>query len=206
MRWIGLLTFTSILMGNTMAFGETITFAREVAPIIYSQCVSCHRDGEVGPFPLLTYEQVKKQSEQIAAVVEQRIMPPWKAKSGHGRFLDERRLSDEEVAFVDDARHVTEEEGQQQGADVGAVEVGVGHQQHPVVAQLGDVEMLAEADPDSLRDLATAVAADGMARQRALVLQRLRRVGVDVIEAPWQAVGYRLIDRYLAAKQAEAVG
>ena len=45
-----------------------------------------------------------------------------------------------------------------------------------------------------------------MARQRALVLQRLRRVGVDVIEAPWQAVGYRLIDRYLAAKQAEAVG
>ena len=80
MRWIGLLTFTSILMGNTMAFGETITFAREVAPIIYSQCVSCHRDGEVGPFPLLTYEQVKKQSEQIAAVVEQRIMPPWKAK------------------------------------------------------------------------------------------------------------------------------
>ena len=52
----------------------------------------------------------------------------------------------------------------------------------------------------------TAVAADGLARQRALVLQRLRRLGVDVIEAPWQAIGYRLIDRYLAAKQAEAVG
>ena len=61
-------------------------------------------------------------------------------------------------------------------------------------------------DPASLRDLATAVAADGLVRQRALVLQRLRRLGVDVIGAPWQAVGYRLIDRDLAAKQAEAVG
>jgi len=70
-------------------------------------------------------------------------------------------------------------------------------------AELAD---LTEAEPARLRDLATAVAADALARQRALVLQRLRRLGVDVIEAPWQAVGYRLIDRYLAAKQAEAVG
>jgi len=65
---------------------------------------------------------------------------------------------------------------------------------------------LTEAEPIRLRDLATAVAADGLARQRALVLQRLRRLGVDVIEAPWQAIGYRLIDRYLAAKRAEAIG
>ena len=77
-----------------------------------------------------------------------------------------------------------------------------------IFVTLADTELsdLAEADPATLRDLATAVAADGLARQRALVLQRLRRLGVDVIEAPWQAIGYRLIDRYLAAKQAEAVG
>jgi uncharacterized protein (DUF58 family) len=75
-----------------------------------------------------------------------------------------------------------------------------------VTMQDTELAELAEADPDTLRDVATAVAADGLARQRALVLQRLRRLGVDVIEAPWQAIGYRLIDRYLAAKQAEAVG
>ena len=77
-----------------------------------------------------------------------------------------------------------------------------------IFVTMEDAELsgLAEADPGSLRDLATAVAADSLARQRALVLQRLRRLGVDVIEAPWQAIGYRLIDRYLAAKQAEAVG
>ncbi|MEO6040799.1 MAG: DUF58 domain-containing protein [Croceibacterium sp.] len=65
---------------------------------------------------------------------------------------------------------------------------------------------LTGAEPDTLRDLASAVTAEGLARQRALVLQRLRRLGVDVIEAPWQAVGYRLLDRYLATKRAEAIG
>ncbi|HYD23938.1 MAG TPA: DUF58 domain-containing protein [Croceibacterium sp.] len=70
-------------------------------------------------------------------------------------------------------------------------------------AELSD---LAEAEPMTVRDLATAVAADGLARQRALVLQRLRRLGVDVIEAPWQSIGYQLLDRYLATKRAEAIG
>jgi uncharacterized protein (DUF58 family) len=38
------------------------------------------------------------------------------------------------------------------------------------------------------------------------VLQRLRQLGIDVIEAPWQAVGYRLIDRYLEVKRKEGIG
>jgi uncharacterized protein (DUF58 family) len=77
-----------------------------------------------------------------------------------------------------------------------------------IFVTMRDTELseLVAAAPETLRDLAGAVAADGLARQRALVLQRLRRLGVEVIEAPWQAIGYRLIDRYLAAKQAEAVG
>jgi uncharacterized protein (DUF58 family) len=65
---------------------------------------------------------------------------------------------------------------------------------------------LTAAEPVRLRELATAVSAEGLVQQRALVLQRLRHLGVDVIEAPWQAVGYRLIDRYLMTKRAEAIG
>jgi uncharacterized protein (DUF58 family) len=77
-----------------------------------------------------------------------------------------------------------------------------------IFVTLEDAELtgLAAADPASVAEIATAVAADALAQQRALVLQRLRRLGVDVIEAPWQAIGYRLIDRYLAAKRSEAVG
>lgn len=65
---------------------------------------------------------------------------------------------------------------------------------------------LAGAEPDSIAAIATAVTADTLARQRALVLQRLRRMGVDVIEAPWDAITYSLIDRYLEVKRAEAIG
>ena len=69
-----------------------------------------------------------------------------------------------------------------------------------------ELEDLAATEPDSLTDIAVAVGADTLARSRALVLQKLRRLGVDVIEAPYQSIGYRLIDVYLKAKQAEAIG
>ena len=69
-----------------------------------------------------------------------------------------------------------------------------------------ELEDLLAAEPEQLGDVATAVAASALAHQRAIVLQRLRRLGVDVIEAPHDAIGYRLIDRYLAAKRLEAIG
>jgi len=77
-----------------------------------------------------------------------------------------------------------------------------------IFVTLEDTELadLTDTAPSRLRDLATAVAADALARQRQLVLQRLKHLGVDVIEARWQDIGYRLIDRYLATKRAEAIG
>ncbi|MCT2559257.1 DUF58 domain-containing protein [Tsuneonella sp. YG55] len=71
-----------------------------------------------------------------------------------------------------------------------------------------DSELIAlqDAEPGNVDTLATAVAADTLARQRAVVLQRLRQLGIDVIEAPWAAIGYRLIDRYLEAKRKGGIG
>ena len=69
-----------------------------------------------------------------------------------------------------------------------------------------ELEDLTTAAPETMGDIAVAVGADSLARQRELVLSRLRRCGVDVIEAHHDTVGFRLIDRYLAAKQAEAIG
>jgi uncharacterized protein (DUF58 family) len=65
---------------------------------------------------------------------------------------------------------------------------------------------LQAAEPADLDALSTAVAADTLARQRAVVLQRLRQLGIDVVEAPWQAMGYRLIDRYLNVKRKGGIG
>ncbi len=75
-----------------------------------------------------------------------------------------------------------------------------------VTMEDAELTALVDADPRDVSAIATAVAADSLARQRALVLQRLRRLGVDVIEAPWQELTYKLIDRYLETKRAEAIG
>lgn len=65
---------------------------------------------------------------------------------------------------------------------------------------------LATAAPDSVQHLAMAVSADSLLRQRALVLGKLRQIGVDVIEAPWDRIGTRLIDAYLAIKRKGSIG
>ncbi len=65
---------------------------------------------------------------------------------------------------------------------------------------------LADTDPETVADVAVAVTAGGLARQRAIVLQKLRQLNVDVIEAPWQAITYSLIDRYLDIKRSGSIG
>ncbi|MEP5938030.1 MAG: DUF58 domain-containing protein [Erythrobacter sp.] len=69
-----------------------------------------------------------------------------------------------------------------------------------------ELEDFIEEEPGDLDTLARSVTADALARQRALVLERLRQLGVDVIEAPWDKIGYRLIDRYFEIKRSEAIG
>jgi hypothetical protein len=77
-----------------------VTFAKDVASIIYKNCATCHHPGEVAPFSLVTYDEVKKHAKQIAAVTKNRFMPPWKADS-HGEFVNERRLTEQEIATLD---------------------------------------------------------------------------------------------------------
>jgi uncharacterized protein (DUF58 family) len=69
-----------------------------------------------------------------------------------------------------------------------------------------ELDSLATAPPADMAVLGMAVSADALLRQRALVLSRLRQIGVDVIEAPYQQIGTRLIDAYLAIKSKGAIG
>lgn len=76
------------------------TFTKDVAPIIFKSCASCHRPGGSAPFSLLRYEDVKGRAARIAAATRDRIMPPWKPEPGYGEFADERRLTGEEIATL----------------------------------------------------------------------------------------------------------
>lgn len=77
-------------------------FAHDIAPLIYHNCAACHHPGGVGPFSLLTYDDVKKHAHQIAGVTRRRFMPPWPPQRGYGDFEDERRLTDEQIRLIAD--------------------------------------------------------------------------------------------------------
>jgi Flp pilus assembly protein TadD len=74
-----------------------VTFAHDVAPIVFAKCASCHHPGEAAPFSLLTYDDVRRRSRQIVEVTQKRFMPPWLPAEGHGDFVGARRLSDDEL-------------------------------------------------------------------------------------------------------------
>src|SRR5277367_291414 len=68
-------------------------FTRDVAPILFRHCASCHHAGEVAPFPLLTYSDAKPRARLIAEVTRTRVMPPWQPVAGYNHFAGERRLT-----------------------------------------------------------------------------------------------------------------
>jgi hypothetical protein len=89
----------SVLLLAGLACSRSPTFAREVAPLVHRRCAPCHRPGEAGPFPLITYDDVSRRAAQIARVTASRFMPPWKPVPGHVRYANDRSLSAEEIAL-----------------------------------------------------------------------------------------------------------
>src|SRR5262249_11952921 len=77
--------------------GEPITYSKHVAPILFKQCASCHRPGEVGAFSLLNYKDAAKRAHFLKEVTASRRMPPWKPVPGYGEFEDARVLSETEI-------------------------------------------------------------------------------------------------------------
>jgi tetratricopeptide (TPR) repeat protein len=79
---------------------ERITFNRDIAPIIFRSCATCHRPGEAAPFSLLNYSDVKKHARQIVDVTQSRAMPPWLPEPQKLKFADELRLSEVEINLI----------------------------------------------------------------------------------------------------------
>ena len=95
------------------------------------------------------------------------------------------------------------------GAELMIESVGRLAEKHVVLfVTIEDAELneLASTEPDTLDNVAIAITADTLVRQRRIVLKRLRQMGVDIIEAPWDKIGYRLIDSYLDIKRSGAIG
>lgn len=77
-----------------------VTYTKDVAPILFRYCASCHRPGEAAPFSLLTYNDARKHADQMAVVTGKRFMPPWPPEPGFGDFADAKRLTDAQIATL----------------------------------------------------------------------------------------------------------
>jgi len=74
-----------------------ISYAKDVAPIIESKCVSCHMPGSIGPMSFTSYEQVKGFSPMIREVIRTKRMPPWNVDPHVSKFQDDKSLTATEI-------------------------------------------------------------------------------------------------------------
>jgi hypothetical protein len=84
---------------------KVVTFSKDIAPIFYKNCSECHRAGEIAPFSLMTYKEARPWGKAIREKVAEGAMPPWHADPAHGKFKNDRRLSQQEkdaiISWVD---------------------------------------------------------------------------------------------------------
>lgn len=77
-----------------------VTFHRDVAPLLQKHCQQCHRRGEAAPMSFMSFHESRPWAKAIREALLTRRMPPWFADAAHGRFVNERRLTDREIETV----------------------------------------------------------------------------------------------------------
>jgi hypothetical protein len=95
-----LIALATIGICSTTLDASDVTFTKDIAPILWKHCAPCHRPGEIGPFSLITYKDTAKRAAHLKEVTASRRMPPWKPKPGFGEFVDERRLTADDIATI----------------------------------------------------------------------------------------------------------
>ena len=78
----------------------SLTFSKDIAPILYKNCIGCHRTGEIAPMSLMTYKEVRPWAKAIREKVANRQMPPWDLDSKYGKWENDLRLQQKEVDAV----------------------------------------------------------------------------------------------------------
>src|SRR3989442_15217352 len=98
---VGVLEASAIASEPSWASAQqpSVTFAKDIAPLVFQHCATCHRPAGSAPFSLLTYDEVKRRATEIVSVTGSRVMPPWKPEPGYGEFAGERRLRGEQNPF-----------------------------------------------------------------------------------------------------------
>jgi hypothetical protein len=98
--WLVGITAVATTAGDQTPPPAGPTFTKDVAPILYKNCTQCHRQGEIAPMALLTYEDARPYARSIRDRVLGNQMPPWHADPSVGHWANERRLSDKDKETI----------------------------------------------------------------------------------------------------------
>jgi copper type II ascorbate-dependent monooxygenase-like protein len=79
---------------------STLTFSKDIAPILYKNCISCHRQGEIAPMSLVSYKEARPWAKAIREKIITREMPPWHPDPAVGHWSNDRRMSQKEIDSV----------------------------------------------------------------------------------------------------------
>src|SRR5262245_53999609 len=100
LTWTGLAIVAAAVAATITTKADTtasVTFTKDVLPVLQKNCQSCHRPGQIAPMSLLTYEEVRPWARAIKTKVENRQMPPWFADPKYGHFSNDRSLDQRDV-------------------------------------------------------------------------------------------------------------
>jgi peroxiredoxin len=81
--------------------GAEVTYSKQIARLLNARCVECHREGQIGPFALTSYEDAAAWAGTMRETIRDGRMPPWFADPAHGAFRNDARLSDDEKRLFD---------------------------------------------------------------------------------------------------------
>ncbi len=98
MRFLLALTLTGAAMAASDP--KSVTYYKDVLPVLQKNCQTCHRPGEAAPMAFLTYEQTRPWAKAIKASVLGKQMPPWFADAAHGKWANDRTLSPDAIATL----------------------------------------------------------------------------------------------------------
>ncbi|HYR82980.1 MAG TPA: thiol-disulfide isomerase [Terriglobia bacterium] len=94
------LVLAALAMGAAAMASEqpsTVTFTKDVLPILQKNCQSCHRPGQIAPMSLLSYQEARPWAKAIKTAVATRKMPPWFADTSYGHVVNDRSLQQSEI-------------------------------------------------------------------------------------------------------------
>ena len=86
-----------LAVSSALLAAPSVTFYKEALPVLQKNCQGCHRPGEAAPMSFLTYDSTRPWAKAIKAAVASHKMPPWHADPAHGKFLNDRRMSEADI-------------------------------------------------------------------------------------------------------------